>query len=101
MPTQFYIRLMGNRHDIWKKYRMNLPVKRELTAARCYMGNEHGTYDDFPLLIEAPWYQEAAYRTPEQILQRAVGLRDLRKVRIHGPQGAETHPSDPREDGSH
>ncbi len=88
IPTEFYIRLMGNRYDIWKKYGLNLPVKRELTVARRYMGNDHGTYDDFPLLMEAPWYQDAACRTPEQILQRAAGWTEPRKLSIHGPQAA-------------
>jgi hypothetical protein len=86
IPTEFYIRLMGNRYDIWKKYGLNLPLKKELNTARCYMGNDHGTYDDYPLLMEAPWYQDPACRTPEQVLQRAAGWKEPRKLSIHGPE---------------
>ncbi len=84
IPTEFYIRLMGNRYDLWKKYGLNLPTKRELTAARCYMGNDHGTYDDYPLLMEAPWYQDPSCRTPEQVLQKAAGWQAPRRLSIHG-----------------
>ncbi len=69
-----------------KKYGLNLPTKRELTAARCYMGNDHGTYDDYPLLMEAPWYQDPSCRTPEQVLQKAAGWQAPRRLSIHGPQ---------------
>lgn len=89
VPTEFYIRLMGNRYDIWKKYGLTLPVKREFQPSRCYMGNDHGTYDDFPLLMEAPWYQDPKCRTPEEVLQRAAGWPLQHKVSIHGP--AETN----------
>ena len=27
IPTEFYIRLMSNRYDLWKKYNRRLPVK--------------------------------------------------------------------------
>jgi len=86
IPTEFYIRLMSNRYEIWKKYGLTLPVKRELNPARCYFGNDHGTYDDFPLLKEAPWYQDPSRRTPEEVLQRAAGWKEPRKLSIHGPE---------------
>lgn len=86
VPTEFYIRLMGNRYDIWKKYGLSLPVKRELCPSRRYMGNDHGTYDDYPLLMEAPWYRDDGERTPEAVLQRAAGWETPRKVSIHGPE---------------
>ncbi|MFN0304619.1 MAG: radical SAM protein [Burkholderiales bacterium] len=85
VPTEFYIRLMTNRYEIWKKYGLSLPVKREFTVARRYMGNDHGTYDDFPLLMDAPWYQDPKCRTPEEVLQRAAGWKVPRKLSIHGP----------------
>lgn len=85
VPTEFYIRLMTNRYEIWKKYGLGLPVKREFTVARRYMGNDHGTYDDFPLLMDAPWYQDPKCRTPEEVLQRAAGWKAPRKLSIHGP----------------
>jgi hypothetical protein len=88
IPTEFYIRLMSNRYEIWKKYGLNLPVRREFEPMRRYFGNSHGTYDDFPLLMEAPWYQDPKCRTPEQILQRAAGWSVPRKVSIHGPESS-------------
>ena len=88
VPTEFYIRLMTNRYEIWKKYGLSLPVKREFTVARRYMGNDHGTYDDFPLLMEAPWYQDPRCRTPEEVLARAAGWTTPRKLSIHGPADA-------------
>ncbi|MSQ71725.1 MAG: radical SAM protein [Betaproteobacteria bacterium] len=89
IPTEFYIRLMGNRYDIWKKYGLNLPVASEFIEARCYMGNNHGTYDDYPLLMEAPWYQHPDCRTPEAILQRAAGWKEPRQLSIHAPENVQ------------
>lgn len=86
IPTEFYLRLMSNRYEIWKKYGLSLPVKRELNPSRRYMGNDHGTYDDFPLLKEAPWYQDPACTTPELLLQKAAGWKEPRKLTIDGPQ---------------
>ena len=88
IPTEFYLRLMSNRYEIWKKYGLNLPLKRELNPSRRYMGNDHGTYDDFPLLMEAPWYQNVKVRTPEAVLQAAAGWKEPRALTIHGPAKA-------------
>jgi hypothetical protein len=52
------------------------------------MGNDHGTYDDYPLLMEAPWYLDPKCRTPEEVLQKAAGWKAPRKVSIHGPSGS-------------
>lgn len=84
IPTEFYIRLMSKRYEIWKKYGLCLPVKQGLEPSRRYMGNDHGTYDDFPLLKEAPWYQAPGCRTPEELVQCAAGWAQPRKVSIHG-----------------
>lgn len=85
VPTEFYIRLMTNRYEIWKKYGFRLPTPPDFNPSRHYMGVDHGTYDDFSLLMEAPWYQDSQLRTPEQILARAGRWQEPRKVSIHGP----------------
>ncbi|MBI2318807.1 MAG: hypothetical protein HYU75_17910 [Betaproteobacteria bacterium] len=77
---------MSNRYELWKKYGLNLPVRHELSPSRRYFGLHNGSYDDFPLLKEAPWYQDPKCRTPEELLQRAAGWRVPRTVSIHGPE---------------
>jgi hypothetical protein len=87
IPTEFYVRLMGNRYELWKKYGLPLPGLGNLIPSRTYMGAEHGTYDDYPLLMEAPWYQDPLLRTPEAIVRRGLGERDHPENRyIHGPR---------------
>ena len=93
VPSEFYIRLMSNRYDLWKKYGLPLPVKTEFIETRRYIGVAHGTYDDFPMIMEAPWYQHPTARTPEELVQLAAGWKNPRKVSIHGPDpvlGSET-----------
>jgi hypothetical protein len=72
IPTEFYLKLMRNRYELWKKYSLPLPSKGSLIPSRIFMGAEHGTYDDFPLLMEAPWYQDPKLRTPEEIVSRGL-----------------------------
>jgi hypothetical protein len=86
IPTEFYIRLMTTRYELSKKYGLGLPVKADFNPTRRYFGTDHGTYDDFPLLMEAPWYQDPTRRTPEDVLQLAAGWKEPRKVSIHGPE---------------
>jgi len=86
IPTEYYIRLMSKRYEIWKKYRFRLPVSNEFNESSRYMGHDHGTYDDFPFLMEAPWYQHPDKRTPEDVVQAAAGWDAPRKLSIHGPQ---------------
>jgi hypothetical protein len=83
VPTEFYIRLMSNRYELWKKYGLQLPAKADFNETRRYLGVGHGTYDDFPLLMEAPWYQDAKARTPEELVQLAGGWTEPRQVSIH------------------
>lgn len=85
IPTEFYFKLMSNRYELWKLFGLRLPVKEDLNPARRYLGIDHGTYDDFPLLKEAPWYQHPTARTPEEVLQVAAGWPQPREVSIHGP----------------
>ena len=91
VPSEFYIRLMSKRYELWKKYALRLPVKTEFCETRRYIGVAHGTYDDFPLLFDAPWYQNAKARTPEEIVQLAAGWKAPRKVSIHGPEASLSH----------
>jgi hypothetical protein len=88
VPTEFYIRLMSNRYELWKKYGLRLPEKADFNVTRRYFGVDHGTYDDFPLLMEAPWYQDPTRRTPEAVVQLAAGWNEPRQVSIHGPKAA-------------
>jgi hypothetical protein len=52
VPLDFYVKLMGNRYELWKKYGLPLPNQgRFLNAAR-HLGIAHGTHEDFILLSE-------------------------------------------------
>ena len=77
---------MSNRYELWKKYGLAMPVRKECIPARRFFGAEHGTYDDFPLLMEANWYKTPGCRTPEEIVQQASGWEKPRKISIHGPE---------------
>jgi hypothetical protein len=85
IPTEFYIKIMRNRYECWKRYGLRLPTKQRFMPEERYMGNGHATYDDYPLLMEAPWYQDPALRTPEQVVQRAAHWDTPRQICIHGP----------------
>ena len=85
IPNEFYFKLMRNRYELWKKYGLRLPVKPELLPETRFLGVNHGTYDDYPLLMEAPYYQDPTLRTPEAVLQRAAGWTEPRQVCIHRP----------------
>ncbi len=89
VPTEYYIRLMSRRYEIWKKYGLRLPTRTDFMESNRFMGYDHGTYDDFPLLMEAPWYQQAEMRTPEEIVQVGAGWESPREISIHGPAKAE------------
>ena len=53
IPLDYYVQLMRNRWEIWKKYRLPLPCRRAgLHAGSGYLGASHGTYDDYILLME-------------------------------------------------
>jgi hypothetical protein len=78
---------MTNRYELWKKYALPLPSRGNLIPSRTFMGAEHGTYDDFPLLMDAPWYQDPSLRTPEAVVRNGLGGREHPENRyIHGPQ---------------
>lgn len=83
IPTVFYIRLLRTRYELWKHYRLKLPIKPQLMPEVQFMGYEHATYDDYTKLMEASWYQDPALRTPEQVLQRAAHWPAPRQVCVH------------------
>jgi hypothetical protein len=72
IPTEFYVRLMSNRYALWKKYGLRIPRRGNLIPAKTYLGAEHGTYDDFTLLMEQPYYQDPTLRTPTEVVRRAL-----------------------------
>ena len=82
VPTEYYIRLMSKRYETWKKYGLRLPTRIDFSESNRYMGYDHGTYDDFPLLMEAPSYQHTDKRTPEEIVQVAAGWDEPRELTI-------------------
>ena len=84
IPTEFYIRLMTRRYETWKKYALRLPTRIDYSETNRYMGYDHGTYDDFPHLMEAPWYQIPGIRTPEEVIQAAAGWKHQRKLTTYG-----------------
>jgi len=84
VPTEYYIRLMSKRYETWNKYGLRLPTRTDFMETNRYMGYDHGTYDDFPLLMEAPWYQHDDKRTPEEIVQAGAGWEAPRELTIHG-----------------
>jgi hypothetical protein len=77
---------MRNRYELWKKYSMPMPNYPNLVPEKTYMGVDHGTYDDYPLLMEAPWYRNLVEGTPEEVIRLGMGGQDhpLNSF-IHGP----------------
>ncbi len=65
-PLDFYIQLMRNRYEIWKKYSLPLPYSYNSYSGgalpdRHAMGAVHGTYSDYILLMEDKDYLRRAY----------------------------------------
>ncbi len=52
IPLDFYIQLMRNRYEIWKKYNLPLPNQSQLLPEARHLGVSHGTYEDYILLME-------------------------------------------------
>ncbi|MEK7216150.1 MAG: hypothetical protein AAB289_11185, partial [Chloroflexota bacterium] len=54
IPLDLYIQLMGNRYELWKKYKLPMPYggRLSLNAGSGYLGASHGTYNDYVLLME-------------------------------------------------
>ncbi len=49
IPLDFYIQLMGNRYELWKKYHLPMPYggRGGLNAGSGYLGARHGTHNDY------------------------------------------------------
>ena len=58
IPLEYYLQLMGNYYNTWKKYNLPMP-RRECVHPERRIGSGHGTYDDILLLNELPDYEEA------------------------------------------
>jgi hypothetical protein len=58
IPLEYYLQLMGNYYNSWKKYNLPMP-RRECVHPERRIGSGHGTYDDILLLNELPDYEEA------------------------------------------
>ena len=58
IPLEYYLQLMGNYYDSWKKYGLPMP-RRECVHPERRIGSGHGTYDDILLLNELPDYEAA------------------------------------------
>lgn len=52
IPLDYFIRCTGNRYELWKRYRMPLPMSGRLLKPLRYIGVSHGTYEDYILLKE-------------------------------------------------
>ncbi|MBI2919317.1 MAG: radical SAM protein [Chloroflexi bacterium] len=59
-PLDFYIQLMRNRYEVWKKHALPLPYSYGPHPEVRYMGAAHGTYDDYVLLTEKKDYAQQA-----------------------------------------
>jgi hypothetical protein len=58
IPLEYYLQLMGNYYESWKKYNLPMP-RRECIHPERRIGSGHGTYDDILLLNELPDYEAA------------------------------------------
>lgn len=52
VPLDFYVQLMSNRYEIWKKYGLPFPNQGRLLEPTRHLGVSHGTHEDFILLRE-------------------------------------------------
>ncbi|HEY7067068.1 MAG TPA: radical SAM protein [Chloroflexota bacterium] len=52
IPLDFYVQLMRNRYEIWKKYQLPVPRRAHLLPELRHMGAGHGTYNDYIFLME-------------------------------------------------
>ncbi len=71
IPLEYYLRLMGDYYDSWKKYNLPMP-RRECVHPERRFGSGHGTYDDVILLNELPDYEAAWDRGYNQGLKACV-----------------------------
>ncbi len=66
IPLEFYIQLARNRYELWKKYSLPLPDQLGAHPEKRVMGVSHGTYNDYPLLMEQRDYEKRAWQALEE-----------------------------------
>jgi hypothetical protein len=52
VPLDYYVQLMRNRYEIWKKYSLPIPKRGHLLKELRHLGVGHGTYNDYIYLME-------------------------------------------------
>ena len=72
IPLEFYLELMRNYYESWKKYNLPIALHNSAHPEARVMGRGHGTYDDIILLNEIPDYEERADRGIEQGLKGCI-----------------------------
>ncbi|MFQ5851679.1 MAG: radical SAM protein [Candidatus Binatia bacterium] len=72
IPLEFYVQLMRNYYETWKKYKLPLTYHNNAHPERRVMGRNHGTYDDIILLNEVPDYEERVDRVLREGLKGCV-----------------------------
>ncbi len=62
VPLDYYIQIMRNRYEIWKKYSLPMPVHYAARPGNREMGGvAHASYNDYILLTEQPDYERRAF----------------------------------------
>ncbi len=57
VPPEFYLELMRNYYENWKKYKLPLPDRYSAQRVARVTGVTHGTYDDYLILMEDKDYE--------------------------------------------
>jgi hypothetical protein len=52
VPLDFYLRLMANRYELWKKHGLPLPNEYQFLPEGRHLGVSHGTHEDYIHLME-------------------------------------------------
>ena len=74
IPLDYYVQLMRNRYEIWKKYNLPLPRRGHLLKELRYLGAGHGTYNDYIYLMEDTYPDDII----DVIKQRSTPYENLR-----------------------
>ena len=73
IPIDFYIQLMRNRYEIWKKYDLPIPKRGHLLKELRHLGAGHGTYNDYIYLMENTYPSDIV----EIVNQRSTPFENL------------------------
>jgi hypothetical protein len=52
VPLDFYVQLLGNRYELWKKYGLPLPNQEQLVTVFRHLGVSHAAHEDYIHLME-------------------------------------------------